>query len=406
MTTSSRHRLTSLQTYRKNTLKTTPLMRLSGLASLACLISFPAWADPAPDYFYGGASLGQSRSRIDDARISAGLLSQGLATTAMSNDERALAWKAFGGYQFNRYVGIEAGYFDLGRFGFTSTTSPAGSLDGRIKLHGINLDLVGTLPVSANFSLLARVGAQHASARDSFHGSGGVVVLTPRTAKSETNVKFGAGLQYAFTPNLMLRGEAERYRVNDAVGNHGDINMVSVGLVFAFGRGNTAAPRPVVSQVYEAPPAAAPAAPVEPAAPPPPPAPVAIVPRRVSFSADTLFSFDRSELGPQGKVALDTFGHELAGMHFDAVTVEGHTDRLGSNAYNQKLSQRRAEAVKSYLVSAGGVDASRISAVGMSESQPATKPDDCRGSKPTPKLIACLQPDRRVDVEVSGTDAR
>jgi len=62
--------------------------------------------------------------------------------------------------------------------------------------------------------------------------------------------------------------------------------------------------------------------------------------------------------------------------------------------------------VKSYLVSAGGVDASRISAVGMSESQPATKPDDCRGSKPTPKLIACLQPDRRVDVEVSGTDAR
>jgi OmpA-OmpF porin, OOP family len=408
MRTASRHRRTCLQSFRKNILKTTALMRLTGLASLAFLACDPALADPAPNYFYGGASLGQSRARIDDARISAGLLSQGLATSAMSNDERALAWKAFGGYQFNRYVGIEAGYFDLGHFGFTSTTTPAGSLDGRIKLHGINLDLVGTLPVSENFSLLARVGAQHARARDSFNGSGGVVVLTPRTSKSETNVKFGAGLQYAFTPNLMLRGEAERYRINDAVGNHGDVNMVSVGLVFAFGRANTPAPRPVVAQVYEAPPEAAPAAPVEPVAPPPPPpppAPLPAAPRRVSFSADTLFGFDRSELGPQGKAALDTFGRELAGMHFDAVTVEGHTDRLGSKAYNQKLSQRRAEAVKSYLVSAGGVDAARIAAVGMSESQPTTKPDDCRGSKPTPKLIACLQPDRRVDVEVSGTDA-
>ncbi len=133
---------------------------------------------------------------------------------------------------------------------------------------------------------------------------------------------------------------------------------------------------------------------------PPPP------PRRVSFSADTLFAFDRSEIRPQGKVALDQFAHELGGTHFDAIPVEGHTDRLGSQAYNQKLSVRRAEAVKSYLVSAGGVDAARISAVGMSESQPVTKAEDCRGTKPNAKLVACLQPDRRVDVEVSGTAAQ
>ena len=385
---------------RKNTLNPIALMRLAGLAGLASLVAAPASAQSDPAYFYGGASIGQSRSKIDDERITTGLLSQGLVTSAMSNDERALAWKAFGGYQFNRYVGIEAGYFDLGRFGFASTTVPAGTLDGRIKLHGINLDLVGTLPITERFALLARVGAQHASAHDSFHGSGGVVVLTPNPSNSETNVKFGAGLQYAFTPNLMLRGEAERYRVNDAVGNHGDVNMYSVGLVFAFGREAAPAPRPI-ALVYEAPPP-----PVAVVAPPPPPAPVPVPappPRRVSFSADTLFSFDRSELGPQGKAALDEFAHELASMHFDAVTVEGHTDRLGSQAYNQKLSLRRAEAVKNYLVSAGGVDAGRISAVGMNESQPVSSASDCRGNKPTPKLIACLQADRRVDVEVSGT---
>ena len=388
---------------RKNIMHSLAHLRLAGLAGLASLVAAPAFAEPDPGYFYGGASIGQSRSKIDDARITTGLLSQGLVTSAMSNDEQALAWKAFGGYQLNRYVGIEAGYFSLGHFGFTSTTVPAGTLDGRIKLHGVNLDLVGTLPVTERFSLLARVGAQHASARDSFHGGGGVVVLTPNPSKSETNVKFGAGLQYAFTPNLMLRGEAERYRVNDAVGNHGDVNMYSVGLVYAFGREAAPAPHPMAEQVYEAPPVAPPPPPpVAVVAPPPPPLPAPAPPRRVSFSADTLFSFDRSDLGPQGKVALDQFSHELAGMQFTSVTVEGHTDRLGSPAYNQKLSMRRAEAVRNYLVSSG-VDATRVSAVGKGESQPVTKTEDCRGAKLNPKLIACLQPDRRVDVEVSGT---
>ena len=382
------------------------LLRRAGLAGLASLAGTAAFAEPDPGYFYGGASIGQSRSRIDDERITAGLLSQGLVTSAMTNDEQALAWKAFGGYQLNRYIGVEAGYFSLGHFGFTSTTVPAGTLDGRIRLHGIDLDLVGTLPVTERFSLLARVGAQHASARDSFHGSGGVVVLTPNASKSETNVKFGAGLQYAFTPNLMLRGEAERYRVNDAVGNHGDVNLFSVGLVFAFGREAAPAPRPMAAPAYEAPPPPPPPVAVI-AAPPPPPVPAPPAPpRRVSFSADTLFSFDRSEIGPKGKVALDQFAQELAGMHFDAITVEGHTDRLGSHDYNQKLSLRRAEAVKAYLVSAGGVDAGRVSAVGKGETQPVSTAQDCHGTKPNAKLIACLQPDRRVDVEVSGTKAQ
>jgi OOP family OmpA-OmpF porin len=320
----------------------------------------------------------------------------------MTRDETDTAWKAFGGYQINRYVGVEAGYFSLGRFGFSSTTTPAGSLAGQIRLHGINVDLVGTLPITEQLSAIARLGAQHASAHDAFTGQGAVVVLSSNPSRSETNYKFGAGLQYAFTPNLMLRGEAERYRINEAVGNHGDVNLYSVGLVFAFGRAPAPAPHMAAEPVYEAPPAPPPP-PVAVIAPPPP-APVPVVPlppRRVSFEADTLFAFDRSVLGPQGKVALDKFAHELAGMHFDRITVEGHTDRLGSQAYNQKLSMQRAEAVKAYLVEPGGVDGARISAVGKGESVPVTKADDCRGTKPDAKLIACLQPDRRVDVEVA-----
>jgi OOP family OmpA-OmpF porin len=376
-------------------------LRLAGIAGLASLLAAPAFSQQDPNYFYGGASVGQSRAKIDDARITADLLSQGFVTSAMTNDESSVAYKVFGGYQFNRYVGVEGGYFNLGRFAFKSTTAPAGTLDGKIRLHGINLDLVGTLPMTERLSAIARVGAQHASAHDDFAGSGAVIVLAANPRKSETNYKFGAGLQYAFTPNLMMRGEAERYRINDAVGNHGDVNLFSVGLVFAFGRGGQSAPVAMAAPAVE--PAAVPepvvavAAPPAAVAPPPPP------PRRVSFASDTLFAFDRSVLGVQGEAALNRFVQELGGMQFDRIVVEGHTDRLGSQAYNQKLSERRAQAVKDYLVTRGGVDSARITAVGKSESEPVTKAGDCPGTKPSPALIACLQPDRRVDVEVTGT---
>ena len=83
--------------------------------------------------------------------------------------------------------------------------------------------------------------------------------------------------------------------------------------------------------------------------------------------------------------------------------MTGHTDRIGSHAYNLKLSARRAQAVSSYLVESAGIATGKISATGVDGANPVTKPGDCVGSKPTVKLIACLQPDRRVDVEVAGT---
>lgn len=80
--------------------------------------------------------------------------------------------------------------------------------------------------------------------------------------------------------------------------------------------------------------------------------------------------------------------------------MEGHTDRLGSSLYNEKLSLQRAESVKGYLAQTGGIDPSKISTVGKGEMEPVTKPADCKGNAPTPALIACLQPDRRVEVGV------
>lgn len=108
-------------------------------------------------------------------------------------------------------------------------------------------------------------------------------------------------------------------------------------------------------------------------------------------------------MDPDGKAALSDLARKLKGTQFDVITVEGHTDRLGSAAYNQQLSMRRAQAVKTYLVNSGGIDANKVQAIGKGESAPMTRPGDCKDGTPRTELIACLRADRRVDVDVTGT---
>ncbi len=135
--------------------------------------------------------------------------------------------------------------------------------------------------------------------------------------------------------------------------------------------------------------------------PEPAPAPQQAAPQKVSLSADALFAFDKSTLKPEGKEELDKLAKDLSAVNYDSIHVTGHTDRIGSTKYNQKLSERRANAVRDYLVDKG-IPADRIVAEGKGETQPVTRPGECTGPK-SRKLIACLQPDRRVDVEVNGT---
>ena len=155
-----------------------------------------------------------------------------------------------------------------------------------------------------------------------------------------------------------------------------------------------AAPAPAPRPVVAAAPPPAPAA-------TPQPAPAKPLPAKISFSADALFAFDKSVLKPEGRAMLDDLARQLNGATYNTIGATGHTDRFGSNDYNQKLSERRANAVKDYLVSRD-IPAGRISADGKGETQPMTKAGDCLGAK-SAKVVACLQPDRRVDVEVTGT---
>jgi OmpA-OmpF porin, OOP family len=122
---------------------------------------------------------------------------------------------------------------------------------------------------------------------------------------------------------------------------------------------------------------------------------------KITVAADALFDFDKAVLRPEGKAKLDELVSKAAAIKLEVILAVGHTDRLGGVAYNQKLSEKRAAAVKEYLV-AKGIEANRVYTEGKGKSQPVTG-DTCKGNAKTKALISCLQPDRRVDIEVIGT---
>lgn len=139
-------------------------------------------------------------------------------------------------------------------------------------------------------------------------------------------------------------------------------------------------------------PAAAPAAPA--AAPAPAPAPAPVAAQKVTYAADAFFDFDKSVLKPEGRAKLDDLVSKIKGINLEVIIAVGHTDSVGAAAYNQKLSVRRAEAVKAYLVSKG-IERNRVYTEGKGESQPIA---DNRTAEGRAK-------NRRVEIEVVGTQA-
>ncbi len=155
------------------------------------------------------------------------------------------------------------------------------------------------------------------------------------------------------------------------------------------------APAPVAA------PAPAPAPKPAPApAPAPAPKPAA---EKVTLAADALFDFDKAVLRSEGKAKLDDVAGKMGEIKLEVIIAVGHADRFGSEAYNQQLSERRAAAVKDYLV-AKGVEANRVYTEGKGSKQPVTDAKLCAGAK-SKKVVDCLQPDRRVEVEIIGTRA-
>lgn len=320
--------------------------------------------------WYGGFNIGQTSATIDDEKITAGLLAGGLGTASITDDDRDTGFKVFGAYQFNENFALEGGYFDLGEFGFLATTVPPGTLSGTIKATGWNLDAVGILPFTEKFSAFGRLGLNYADVKDSFAGTGAVSVLLPTAKESGASYKIGVGLQYDFTERLGMRAEVERYRLDDAVGNMSDIDLLSLGLVFRFGGKSEPGAAPVAAPVA----ASCPKAPVAAACPTPPPA-VVVVPlakKTAEYCSilDLTYEINQEEIQNDDKEKLKVLGTFLKKYPDTTAVIEGHADDVGTTRHNLDLSQQRADSVVTYLTDTFKIAPSRLSAVGYGDTRP------------------------------------
>ena len=153
------------------------------------------------------------------------------------------------------------------------------------------------------------------------------------------------------------------------------------------------APAPIAAPAPAPAPRAAPA-PAPRAAPAPAPAPAPAAASKVTYAADTFFDFNKSVLKPEGKAKLDDLVSKIKTINLEVIIAVGHTDSVGSDAYNQKLSVRRSEAVKAYLVSKG-IEKNRVYTEGKGEKQPVADNKTAQGRAKN----------RRVELEVVGTRA-
>ena len=170
--------------------------------------------------------------------------------------------------------------------------------------------------------------------------------------------------------------------------------MLLVALAIAAGcatEPEKPAPQPAPAPVPAPPPPPKPRAP-EPEKPKPAPEKPKPVAEKVTFAADVLFDFDKAVIKPEGKSKLDDISSKTKGVNLEVVIAIGHADSVGSDAYNQRLSVRRAESVKAYLVSKG-VEANRVYTEGKGEKQPVADNKTKEGRAKN----------RRVEIEVIGT---
>lgn len=351
-----------------------------------------ALAQPSlPPGWYVGAGGGASNSQLKYDGVHRVLEANG-TSAVISDDDQDQAWHWFLGWKANPWLSLEAGWFDLGDFNVRTQSTPAGQRDGSVRVRGLNLDVLGQMPLAGRWSALARVGAHYDRARTTEFGSG--ALAGERSGNHYGwSPKVGLGLQYDVSPVMAARADWTHYRFRDNVYGNNAVTTWTASLLVSFGTPAVAAPAPV-EPMSEPQPAAA--------DPTPAPAPGPSL-KATSYTEQSLFGFDSAALSPAGRQTLDGLVTEVKPMPYARITVTGHASRTGPDDYNWRLSQRRAEAVRDYLVQQG-LDAGRIQVQAKGETEPVTQPGECAGKdeRNDPQLQKCLQPDRRVKVEVTG----
>lgn len=316
------------------------------LGLMGCAVINVAVADDSG--WYMGANVGMTMGNIDDDSIKDQLMATGVTSVSIDDDDTTTGYKLFGGYRYNKNFALEGGYFNLGELGYTATTVPAGTLTGEASISGLNLDLVGIYPFTKKVSAFGRLGVHYAKVEDTFSNSGIVPVPADSDpSESALNYKIGVGLQYDFTDALGMRAEVERYRINDAVDNLGDIDLISLGVVYRFGMGKSETAKPVRTAAV-----------------------VPVASQTYCSALDIRYEINQNEIQREELDKLRAVATYLKRYPETSVAVQGHTDNVGDDDENQRLSQQRAQKVVDYLADKQGIARNRMTAVGFGESRP------------------------------------
>ena len=357
--------------------KTAIALVVAGLAAASV-----AQAAPQANTFYVGAKAGQ-------ASFHDGIKSNTDATNPRSLNfgngyhRNSVTYGVFGGYQVlnqdNFGLAVEAGYDDFGRVKFLRN----GKTNVKHTNHGAHLSVKGSYGLTEGLDFYGRAGAALVRSDYKVYNSKGARVRGAGEHSLRVSPMFAAGFEYALPslPELALRleyqwlarvGKLRTGRTeNSSVDYNPWIGSINAGLSYRFGQGAA----PVVAPE--------------------------VVSKTFNLASDVTFAFGKANLKPQAKATLDGIYGEIAQINNVNVAVAGYTDRIGKDAPNVKLSQRRADSVANYLV-AKGVPAQSISAVGHGKANPVTG-STCDAVKGRKALIACLARDRRVEIAVNGT---
>ena len=365
--------------------KTAIALVVAGLAAASV-----AQAAPQENTFYAGVKAGQASFHDGIKANTVVNPTNEYSEFGAGYNRNSVTYGVFGGYQVlnrdNLGLAVELGYDDFGRVKFKD----AGKVAFKHTNHGAHLSFKGSYGLGGLTSALegldvyGRVGAALVRSDYKFYDTTtGAREHVKGRHSLRVSPMFAAGVEYALPslPELALRLEYQwlarvgKLRTGDTENSSVDYNpwigSINAGLSYRFGQGAA----PVVAPE--------------------------VVSKTFNLSSDVTFAFGKANLKPQAKATLDGIYGEIAQINNANVAVAGYTDRIGKDAPNVKLSQRRADSVANYLV-AKGVPAQNISAVGHGKANPVTG-STCDAVKGRKALIACLAPDRRVEIAVNGT---
>ena len=355
--------------------KTAIALVVAGLAAASV-----AQAAPQENTFYAGVKAGQAS--FHDGINRNHVIEKGLEGE-YGYKRNSFTYGVFGGYQIlnrdNLGLAVELGYDDFGR----AKAREAGKTVAKHTNHGAHLSFKGSYEVLNGLDVYGKAGVALVRSDYKFYDANGARDHEKGRHSLRTSGLFAVGAEYAVLPELAVRLEYQwltrvgKYRTQETHNSSVDYNpwigSINAGVSYRFGQGAVAAP------------AMAPE----------------VVSKTFNLSSDVTFAFGKANLKPQAKATLDGIYGEIAQINNANVAVAGYTDRIGKDAPNVKLSQRRADSVANYLV-AKGVPAQNISAVGHGKANPVTG-STCDAVKGRKALIACLAPDRRVEIAVNGT---